>query len=121
MPGETGDTIRDTIDFAKKTDPDYAHFYVATPFPGTDFYDMCERESWLISKDWRRYFHGMSDVVSYPGLPAEEINMAAKRAYREFYYRPVKILKEIVRIRSLAEFSGSLRLFVNLIKTWINR
>ena len=37
LPGETRETIQETVDFAKQINPDYVEFYPATPYPGTEF------------------------------------------------------------------------------------
>ena len=42
LPGENWQTIRRTIDFAIRTDPDYALFHIATPFPGTTLHRQAE-------------------------------------------------------------------------------
>jgi anaerobic magnesium-protoporphyrin IX monomethyl ester cyclase len=41
MPGETRETIRDTIDFAKSLNLTDVLFSIATPYPGTTFYSDC--------------------------------------------------------------------------------
>jgi len=119
LPGETKQTIRETIDFVMDAEPDYVHFYTATPFPGTEFYRQARDRKWLTSSDWRRYFHGLSDVISYPDLPGEEITEATKIAYRKFYFRPKKIMGEVLNIHSLSGFKGQIKTFLNMVKTWI--
>jgi len=37
--GESRATVMDTIGFAKRIDPDYYGFAIATPYPGSEFYD----------------------------------------------------------------------------------
>jgi len=121
LPGETQESIKKTLNFALKSEPDYVHFFAATPFPGTEFFKMAEENGWLTSYDWRRYFHGMSDVISYPNLSAEEITEATKFAYRKFYFRPQRFIKELISIRTLGDFVGRAETFLNLIRTWISR
>ena len=36
LPGETAETVQDTIAFARELNPDTAGFSIATPFPGTE-------------------------------------------------------------------------------------
>ena len=121
LPGETQESIKKTLNFALKSKPDYVHFFAATPFPGTEFFKMAEENGWLTSYDWRRYFHGMSDVISYPNLSAKEITEATKFAYRKFYFRPQRFIKELTSIRTLGDFVGRTETFLNLIRTWISR
>ncbi len=116
LPGEDADTIRQTIDFIKKGQFNYAHFYTATPFPGTDFYEQARKNRWLISEDWDRYFHGSSDVISYPFLSNRDIQMAVTRAYRAFYLRPRIIWREISSTRSLRQFMGVMEISTKMLK-----
>ncbi len=114
LPGETRETMRETAALAREIDPDYAHFFVATPFPGTPFFDQAGREGWLRSTDWRRYFHGSSDVVSFNGLEAAAIRRGASRAALRFYLRPAKAARGFAKwlregsLKDLISFSSHL-------------
>ena len=114
LPGETRETMRETAALARKIDPDYAHFFVATPFPGTPFFDQAAREGWLRSTDWRRYFHGSSDVISFNGLDAAAIRRAASTAALKFYLRPAKAARGLAKwlrdgsLKDLISFSSFL-------------
>ena len=52
---ETPETIKDTIDFAKKIDPDYYGFAIATPFPGSEFYVTAKERGYLQVNDFTKY------------------------------------------------------------------
>ena len=95
LPGETWDTIRETIEFAKEADPDYANFHVATPFPGTELYEIAKRNNWLITDDWSQYEEEGSAVMRTEHLMPEDLVKAQKMAMRAFYLRPHKIIHEI--------------------------
>ncbi len=45
--GETRATVQDTIEFVKRIDPDYYGFAIATPYPGSEFYALAERQGYL--------------------------------------------------------------------------
>ena len=47
LPGETPETIRRTIDFAKRLDCETIQVSIAHPYPGTEFYDFVERNGYL--------------------------------------------------------------------------
>jgi len=83
LPGETKDTMRDTIELAKSLDLDYAQFSIATPYPGTDLYDQCKSKGYLKSEDlsklWVAYANINTDILS-----SEEIEKACDHAKREF-------------------------------------
>ena len=91
LPGETEATIRATIELARALDTDFAHFYRATPFPGTELFEQAHRSGRLSSTDWSRYFHGASDVLSLPGLSPGKIRRAALTAVLRYYLRPSKV------------------------------
>lgn len=92
LPGETKETIRQTIKFVKKLDPDYAQFYCAVPFPGTEFYDISKKEGWLATDDWSRYEINQP-IIETPQLRLQDLSRAKKRAYLSFYLRPIYMLK----------------------------
>ena len=108
LPGETKNTMEQTIKFAISLNSDYSQFPVAIPYPGTELYRRAEKNGWL-KIDKEKIF------LEYPNLKAEEIARASKRAYGKFYLRPKYILKRIVRIKSLPELVQLIRGFINLI------
>lgn len=55
IPGETKHDIKDTIEFAKKLDVVSIGFSIATPWPGTGFYELCKEKGWLTSNNWDEY------------------------------------------------------------------
>lgn len=99
LTGETKETIDETLEFAKKLDPDYAQFYCAVPYPGTEFSEYAKKQGWIREAPWEKYEQVYS-ILDRPGLSAEEVMEARSRAYKEFYVRPIKILKHVKNIRS---------------------
>lgn len=115
LPGETRETIKETINFVLKLDPDYAQFPVAIPYPGTEFYNLVKEKGWLKSDNWADY-NGERAVVEYPDLKREEIEKASKAAYRNFYLRPKYILKKTKEAKSIGEYIQLFKGGVNLLK-----
>ena len=74
FPGETPETVQETVDWACAIRPHTAQFQVMIPFYGTPFWDMLQAKGWL--KD---------QAPHYPGLSWEEMEASAKKAYRRFY------------------------------------
>jgi radical SAM superfamily enzyme YgiQ (UPF0313 family) len=89
LPGETRESIEASIRFACELDPDTIQVSLATPYPGTEFYDYCREKGFL--KD-ESLVHGATGyqqcIVDYPALAAAEIFQAVPRFYRRFYFRP---------------------------------
>ena len=111
LPKETPKTIRTTIDFAKKLDCTYAQFAITMPFPGNKLYDEAIK-SGLIQLDdtWDKFVYAgvgsggiQAPVLTTKSLSAKDLEYWAKKAYREFYFRPSYIIKKLLRIRSLED------------------
>jgi len=89
LPGETVDTIKDTIAFSKRLPLDIALFHVAAPYPGTPFFDEVIRNRWFRPDTrWEEIDMDQSTVLDYPGLSAEQLVYWQKRAFREWALRP---------------------------------
>lgn len=73
LPGDTKESIKQTLKFALELDSDSAQFSIAIPFPGTEFYRMAEEHGWLIERDWSKFDGNNYAVVSYPDLRADEL------------------------------------------------
>jgi len=89
LPGETEETIRDTIDFSKKLPLDIALFHVAAPYPGTPFFFEVVENGWFRpGTRWEQVDMDKGTVLDYPNLPAERLLYWQKRAFREWAFRP---------------------------------
>jgi len=100
LPGDTEETIRKTIDFAKELDPDLAKFLILKPFPGSEVYNQLNEKGLILERDYDKYGVYHSPVHKLPTVSPERMLYLQKKAYREFYFRPKKILQQIIRIRS---------------------
>jgi anaerobic magnesium-protoporphyrin IX monomethyl ester cyclase len=93
LPGETEETIRDTIEFSKKLPLDIALFHVAAPYPGTPFFFEVVENGWFRpGTRWEQVDMDKGTVLDYPDLPAERLLYWQKRAFREWAFRPGPIL-----------------------------
>jgi radical SAM superfamily enzyme YgiQ (UPF0313 family) len=106
-PGETPETIRQTIDFAKKLKVDFAQFAVTTPFPGTELYDiyMRGREK---SPAWESFVYAGTDNPTTPVFESDHLTRTdlqawTRRAYRRFYLRPLYFWQRLRRCTSRGE------------------
>jgi len=91
LPGETQQTIEETIRFAKEINPHTIQVSLAAAYPGTWLYRQAQENGWL------RDAHLIADTgvqissLEYPDLSHEEIFQAVERFYKQFYFRPSKI------------------------------
>jgi hopanoid biosynthesis associated radical SAM protein HpnJ len=99
LPGETRETLRNTINFAKELDVETIQVSIAHAFPGTEFYDYAKKNNLVSIKT-----SDMSDAeghqlpnVIYPGiLEKGEMVEWVETFYGEYYFRP-KAAWRIVR------------------------
>lgn len=116
LPGETKETIQDTINFAVELSPTTVQFSSAIPYPGTEFYDYLQRNKNITAGNWEE-FMPLRPVFEYPSLPADEIINSVKQAYRQYYLRPkyVKIaLREMCTQPRI--LLGNLKKLIYLVK-----
>ena len=89
LPGETGDTLRQTINLAKRLSLERATFELAVPRPGTPFWEQALSHHWLRpGASWREADPAGPAVIGYPQLSAARLESALERAYREWALRP---------------------------------
>jgi len=106
LPGETRETIQETVDFTKRLNPDYVEFYPATPYPGTEFYDIARKQHLIIDESWDHYMCGGDQfVIEIPGVRKNELDLILRRAFREFYFRPTYAWLLFKRLLHPAEFT----------------
>ena len=88
LPGETRESIRKTIDFAKEMNTETIQVSIAHPYPGTEFYDYVKKNN-LITLDSMtdETGHQLPNII-YPGLDRGELVDWVERFYGEYYFRP---------------------------------
>ncbi len=102
LPGETQETIQRTIDLAVRLDLERVTFDLAVPRPGTPFWQQVTAKGWL--RPGARWEDGDvcgPTLVSYPRLPAAELELARERAYREWALRPGSLWGRLQDLRLL--------------------
>ncbi len=105
LPGETRDSLRRTIDFAKRLDVETIQVSIAHAYPGTEFYDYATQNGLIsIAGMTDEKGHQLPNVI-YPGLDRGELVEWVERFYGEYYFRP----KAAWRIVRKAIFNGQER------------
>jgi radical SAM superfamily enzyme YgiQ (UPF0313 family) len=101
LPGETEDSIRDTINFSKKLPLDIALFHVAAPYPGTPFFFEVVKNGWFRpGTRWEQVDMDKGTVLDYDKLPAERLLYWQKQAFREWAFRPGPIVTYLKMLAS---------------------
>jgi radical SAM superfamily enzyme YgiQ (UPF0313 family) len=88
LPGENWSTVKETIDFVKRTLPTGAQFNVAVPYPGTELHRIALRNGWIKeSFDWRQMYQHEA-IMSTAELSSHDLDEARQMAYRALYFNP---------------------------------
>jgi len=84
LPGETEETIKETIKWAKKINISDYQFVVPQPHPATPYYDYLKEKGWL--KDGK---------LNYPHLSLDDLEYWRFKAYRQIYFSPKYIFARL--------------------------
>jgi hopanoid biosynthesis associated radical SAM protein HpnJ len=98
LPGETRETIRETIEYAKRLDLDSIQVSLASPYPGTEFYALAKKEGWISSDTFLDDTGHQSCVINYPNLSNREIFDSVETFYKKFYFRPKYIARSVLKM-----------------------
>jgi len=118
--GETRGTIMETIDFAKEINADTTAFLIASPYPGTDFFEMAKEQGCLRDNYKWQDFILVGDalpLVNLPDLKAEEILKWQKKANKVYYLRPGYVMMKLRKIRCMKDVKNlvnGLKLFLRV-------
>jgi len=109
LPGETEETIKQTIAFSKKLPLNVAIFHIAAPYPGTPFfYEVVENDWFRPGTNWEAVDMDKSTVLDYPNLSAEQLEYWQKRATREWALRPGPIWTILSGLNTWAGFKSAI-------------
>jgi radical SAM superfamily enzyme YgiQ (UPF0313 family) len=100
MPGESKTTADETIRFARQVNPDYALFSLATPYPGTKFYDLANKMGLIKIKDWT-HFTLLTPIIETVDLTLRELEDTQREAFQKFYLRPNYVFRQLSRDKLL--------------------
>ena len=122
LPGETPETMQQTMQFACDVNPRTLQVSLAAPYPGTELYRQAQEQGWLQIQTTDLVANNGVQIaaMNYPNLPSELMFKSVDEFYRKFYFRPKKMLSmagEMVRspevmrrrLREGAEFFRFLR------------
>lgn len=98
-PGETPQTLEETISLACRLPLADAHFSFMTPFPGSELYRRVH-EFGRFHADWNE-LNGWRPTFIPRGLSPEDLERASRRAFFSFYFRLRIVLGYLRRVRSI--------------------
>jgi hopanoid biosynthesis associated radical SAM protein HpnJ len=93
LPGETKETIEETIRFAIEVNPHTLQISLAAPYPGTFLYKQALENGWLVDENAELLTDSGMQIasLSYPHLTHTEIFRSVDDFYKRFYFRAPKI------------------------------
>jgi hopanoid biosynthesis associated radical SAM protein HpnJ len=95
LPGETKETIQETIRFAREVNPHTIQVSIAAPYPGTELHRQAVENGWLPDDDDGATLVSEQGTqlaaLSYPHLQHIEILDSVDAFYRRFYFRAGKL------------------------------
>jgi anaerobic magnesium-protoporphyrin IX monomethyl ester cyclase len=103
--GETEKSIKESIKFAKSLNLDNATFFITTPFPGTDLYEIAkDLGSITTTTSWESFapLTNAPPILVQENLSKDQLIFWQKKAFREFYLRPAYIFKKTKLLLSLS-------------------
>lgn len=114
IPTETYGEMQNSIEFAVKLDAEYAQFSICTPYPKTELYFRMLRDGFVPSDYWQEFAeHPAKDFrIKFwnPDFTEEQLRDIQEEAHQRFYGRPLYILREMLKVRSLADFNAKVRM-----------
>ncbi len=117
FPEETPAMVDETVKLAVRLDPDTVQFTAVTPYPDTKLYreSRDERASSGNDDDFDySKFTGLTPVGVARAMTGDQVSQQIRRAYRRFYLRPSRVLRELKRPQLLLQ---RVRRYIGLMQT----
>lgn len=115
LPGETEDSIKDTIKLAKIIKCDFASFNVASPTYGTKLRKVCIENNWIQDELYDFDSSNGYPTIETPYISKEKLWKLRNYAVKSFYLRPSYIFRKLTTIQSISEFKVLIREGISLI------
>jgi hopanoid biosynthesis associated radical SAM protein HpnJ len=117
LPGETRESIRNTIEFAKQLDCETIQVSIAHAFPGTEFFDYAKENGFITNEAMSDEGGHQMAHIEYPGLPVEYVMEMVHKFYDEYFFRPkaaFRVIWQAVLHRDLPRLYTEARSFMKL-------
>jgi anaerobic magnesium-protoporphyrin IX monomethyl ester cyclase len=95
LPGETRETVQETVRFIKEIDPFYTQFTIAIPYPNSAMYEYYRSNNLILSHDWKDYCTIGRAIIRTEALTTEELMELKRRAYLSILVRPSYLLGRV--------------------------
>jgi radical SAM superfamily enzyme YgiQ (UPF0313 family) len=113
LPGETCETMQQTLDYALELRPNTVQFAIAAAYEGTVFNTYLREQGFLKDEQGITGSGHLSARYDYPHLSGDQINEFTHHAWKAYYLRPSTIVRQLVS--ALTDFEDAKR-FVHGVK-----
>ena len=122
LPGDTRESIDETVKFAIELDPQTTQFYPIMVYPDTEAYRWAKEKGYLITEDYRKWIddRGVHNcAVSRPGLNNTDLLELCDMALKKFYFRPKKVMDIALSTHDLGDFTRKIIGLKNTLKYFL--
>jgi radical SAM superfamily enzyme YgiQ (UPF0313 family) len=119
LPGESWESVNETIEFVKRVKPNGAQFNIAVPYPGTELYEECVKRGYVGKiMNWRELYQHKA-ILRTEQMSKEELEKARLMAYRSMYFNPRWILSNALWVmREPEELPLAIKYYVKSLKNY---
>jgi len=98
LPGDTEETVKKSIAFAKELEADIVKVSITMPFPGTPLFCEWDSAGLIKTKNWSKYYYHMPDAVyDHPSMDWKTIYRYYNLFYREVYFDPKFLIRKFLK------------------------
>lgn len=90
LPDDTRATMQETLDLAMELNCEFANFYCAMAYPGSQLYELALSSGWQLPEHWSGFSQHAYDTKPLPSkyLTAEEILRFRDEAFHSYFHNP---------------------------------
>lgn len=114
FPEDTLESIRQTINFAKSLNLDWAEFSILTPYPGTPIFNFATENNLLLSDDWSKYT-AIDPTMKIKDVTEKHLKSFLQKSYISFYLRP-KIVWRWIRNKQFLFIKDGVKAAINYLE-----
>jgi hopanoid biosynthesis associated radical SAM protein HpnJ len=117
LPGETKESIRNTIEFAKQLDCETIQVSMAHAFPGTEFFEYAKEHGFITNDAMMDDGGHQMAHIEYPGLPVDYVMEMVHKFYDEYFFRPKqawRVVWQAIKNRDVARLYDESKSFMAL-------
>jgi len=122
---ETASDVNDSLNLARALDPNYVHFTIFCPYPGTEIYTQGLASGVIKDDVWRRFSENPGDGFELPvweeNFTRQELREMLVNCYKSFYLRPRYIARNLLRIRRFGELKRKVRAGLSVVGMTANQ